>query len=107
MWTPHQSIPHWWCPAANHVSPPPSAGAFALDPVAGSVPVTLLTPLPSNFTAAVTSAPYSLVYIATSAVGGFMANATRSLVVVDPCLSSSGGTEFTCPNTLKCSINAK
>ena len=83
------------------------SGAFALDPVSGSVPVRVLTPLPINFTSAITAAPLALVYTATSSIGGFSSNATRYLSVVDPCSVSSSGSEFTCSTTMQCSINKR
>ena len=96
------------------ISPPPLSpfqGAFALDPVTGPVTVRAVTPLPANFTASATPAPFILTYIATGAVGGLTATATRSVAVVDPCRSDTASEtvqqEFTCLTTLQCSINGR
>ncbi len=78
-------------------------GAYALDPVSGSVPVRINTGLPVNFTSMATSEPFVVLYEATSSVGGFTSNVTRSLSVVDPCSVVDPKT-FTCRETLKCSV---
>ncbi|GAX81803.1 hypothetical protein CEUSTIGMA_g9231.t1 [Chlamydomonas eustigma] len=80
------------------------SGAYAVDPT-GSVPVKLVTPIPTNLTNATTATPFILLYVSTSSVGNFSANATRSISVIDPCNTSLTPGQFTCKDTMQCSVN--
>jgi hypothetical protein len=80
------------------------AGAYAVDPT-GSVPVKLVTQIPANLTHGATSMPFILKYAATSVVGNFSAIATRSISVIDPCNTTMTPGQFTCKDTMQCSVN--
>ncbi len=79
-------------------------GAYAVDVTVGNVPAQLIDGPPDNFTNNITVQPYILKYAATSVVGNLTAFVTRSLSVYDPC-QSTDDTEFTCSDTLTCSVN--